>query len=130
MQNKSLIISNLARQEVISLKELLLLCHTVLKRALLDFFAVNLSDPFTAEDFLPVFLRPVDVNGETDSQDKAEDASHHNFFEVEFSLKFGASVDVFSMLEQVIQRQNGSGPACAELTLECDLCRVLCGRHL
>jgi hypothetical protein len=34
------------------------------------------------------------------------------------------------MLYQVIQRQSGSGPTDAEFTLESDLCRVLCGRHL
>ena len=92
--------------------------------------AVNLSDPLAAKDFLPVFLRPIEIDGETNAQDKAEDAPDHDFFEVEFLLKFGASVDVISMLYQVIQRQSGSGPTDAEFTLESDLCRVLCGRHL
>lgn len=96
----------------------------------MDLLAVNLRDPLAAKDFLPVFFRPIEIDGETDAQDKAEDAPDHDFFEVEFPLQFGSSVDVISMLDQVIQRQSGSGPSDAEFTLKSDLCRVLCGRHL
>ena len=96
----------------------------------MDLLAVNLGDALAAQDLLPVFLRPVEVYGETDAEDEAEDASDHDFLDVEFPLQFGPSVDVISVFNQVVQRQGRGRTPDAQFTLESHLFWVLCGRHL